>query len=156
MRHLLMILAAALVLANSPPVSAGLTPNQKTASRVLLEKMGGGDFSKLDEIYGPGFAVHSGDKTYDLEHDNASAKALRTAVPDMKVLVRRIAGDGNLVAVHWSASGTNSVAAAGLPGKGKTGGIEGMTFFRFDKGLIVEEWSVTDLLSMMRDLEMLP
>lgn len=134
------------------PASADVEADKKTASRVLLEKMGKGDFSRLDEIYGPGFKAHAGTRTVSLEEDNESGKAIRTAVPDLSVAVERVVGEDGLVAVHWSASGTNSVAAAGMPGKGKRLSVQGMTFFRFDKGRIVEEWSLTDEASLMRQL----
>lgn len=153
-RSLWALFAVALI-TFSMPARADTEDNKKTASRVLLEKMGKGDFSRLDEIYGPGFKAHAGDRTFTLEEDNASGKAIRSAAPDMVVAVERLIGDGDLVAVHWRATGTNSVAAAGMPGKGKRLSVQGMTFFRFDKGLIVEEWSITDQLSMMQQLGMM-
>ena len=143
------IISAALT---GPPARADVQANKVTASRVLLEKMGRGDFSRLDEIYGPGFAAHAGTRTFTLEEDNASGRAIRTAVPDLEVSVAHLVGEGDLVAVHWRARGTNSVAAAGLPGSGKRLEVQGMTVFRFANGRIVEEWSLTDQLSMLRQL----
>ena len=132
--------------------AAAQTANQKTAAHVFLVKMGKGDFSGLDRVYGPGFVVHSGGKSFTLEQDNESGKALRAAVPDMKVSVLRMAGETDLVAVHWRAAGTNSVASAGMPGNGMRASVEGMTFFRCDQGRIVEDWSVTDWMSLMKQL----
>jgi steroid delta-isomerase-like uncharacterized protein len=134
------------------PASADVAADKITASRVLLEKMGRGDFSKLDEIYGPGFVAHAGAKSYSLDEDNRSGLAIRAAVPDLQVMVDRLIGEGDLVAVHWRARGTNSVAAAGMPGKGATLEVEGMTIFRFRDGRIVEEWSLTDRLALMNQL----
>lgn len=153
MRDLTIVALAALALLYASPSLAVSGGNKATAARVLLEKLGKGDFSKIDEIYGPDFVVHSGGKTYSLAYDNASARALRTAVPDMKVAVERLVGEQEFVAVHWSATGTNTVAAAGLPGLGKSASVQGMTIFRFADGKIVEEWSVTDMLSLMQQLQ---
>ena len=149
LRH--MVFALVLTAAVSTPVSAE-TANQKAASHVFLEKMGKGNFSGLDRIYGPGFVVHSAGKKFTLEQDNESGKALRAAAPDVKVSVERMAGEADLVAVHWRAVGTNTAASAGMPGNGKAFDVEGMTFFRFDQGRIVEEWSVTDWMSLMKQL----
>lgn len=149
LRH--MMLALSLLTASAAPASAE-TANQRTAAHVFLVKMGKGDFSGLDRIYGPGFVVHSGGRSFTLEQDNESGKALRAAAPDGKVSVERMAGDGDLVAVHWRATGTNTVASAGMPGTGKSFDVEGMTFFRFDHGRIVEEWSVTDWMTLMKQL----
>lgn len=148
-RH--MVLALCLSTAVAAPAFAE-TANQKTAAHVFLVKMGKGDFSGLDRIYGPGFLVHSAGKKFTLEEDNESGKALRAAAPDVKVSVERMAGEADLVAVHWRATGTNTVASAGMPGNGKAFDVEGMTFFRFDQGRIVEEWSVTDWMTLMKQL----
>lgn len=144
-------LAAGLALLIAMPASAE-TPNQRTAAHVFLVKMGKGDFSGLDKIYAPGFVVRSAGKSYTLEQDNESGKALRAAAPDVKVSVERMAGESDLVAVHWRATGINSVASAGMPGSGKHFDVEGMTFFRFEQGRIIEEWSVTDWMTLMKQL----
>lgn len=149
LRHIVFALLP--VAAFSTSLSA-VTPNQQAAAHVFLVKMGKGDFSGLDRIYAPGFAVHSGGKSFTLEEDNKSGKALRAAAPDMKVSVERMAGDGDMVAVHWRAKGTNTVASAGMPGNGKPFDVEGMTFFRFDERRIIEEWSVTDWMTLMKQL----
>lgn len=152
MRMMVMALAAMAMTVGSTPAHGDMTVDKKTAARVLLEKMGRGDFSKLDEIYGPGFVAHSGGKRFTLDEDNESGKAIRAAAPDLEVFVDHLIGEGDLVTVHWRARGTNTVAAAGMPGNGKKLDVEGMTIFRFERGRIVEEWSLTDRLAMMRQL----
>ena len=149
LRHIVFALLS--VAAFSTPLSA-VTPNQQVAAHVFQVKMGKGDFSGLDRIYAPGFAVHSGGQNFTLEQDNESGKALRAAAPDMKVSVERMAGDGDMVAVHWRAIGTNTAASAGMPGNRKPFDVEGMTFFRFEQGRIIEEWSVTDWMTLTKQL----
>jgi steroid delta-isomerase-like uncharacterized protein len=129
-----------------------LDANTRTAKRVFLEKMGQGRFDKLDEIYGPGFVAHGASRDYTLEQDNESGKVWRAAFPDLKVAVDRTAAGNDMVAVHWHATGTNTVAAGGMPGKGAKASLEGMTFFRFVDGRIVEEWSVMDMLRLREQL----
>jgi steroid delta-isomerase-like uncharacterized protein len=68
----------------------------------------------------------------------------------MTVKVNRILAERDLVAVDWTASGTNTQAGMGFPATGKKIKIEGMTIFRFKAGKISEEWSVWDMLSVMR------
>lgn len=134
------------------PAQASPEEDKATAARVFEEKMGRGDFTRLDEIYGPGFVAHSSGQDFTLEEDNASGKAIRAAVPDLKVRVVRLLAEGSYVTVHWEADGTNSVAAGPYPGNGKRISTEGMTIFRFADGRIVEEWSITDQLRVMRQL----
>jgi steroid delta-isomerase-like uncharacterized protein len=150
--RLFAVLAAAVLSLAAMSVQADPEANTQIAKRVFLEKMGQGRFDKLDEIYGPGFVAHGGSRDYTLEEDNESGKAWRAAFPDLKVSVERTVANDELVAVHWSAAGTNTVAAAGTPGQGKKARIEGMTFFRFADGRIVEEWSIIDVAALNRQL----
>ena len=145
-----LLLSTALLFASA--TTAAESPNVHTAKRVLLEKMGEGRFDKLDEIYGPGFVAHGSTGDFTLDEDNESGKAWRRAFPDLKVTVERTAASGDLVAVHWRATGTNTVAAAGMPGEGTKADIQGMTFFRFKAGRIVEEWSLMDIATLMTQL----
>lgn len=140
------------LIGGSPTAMADEAQNTVTAKRVFLEKMGAGRFDKLDEIYGKGFVAHGSTGDYTLEQDNESGKEWRKACPDLKVLVRQTVAEGDKVAVHWNARCTNTVAAAGLPGKGGKADIDGMTIFRFKDAKIVEEWSLIDIATMQRQL----
>jgi steroid delta-isomerase-like uncharacterized protein len=131
---------------------AGTAENAVTARRVFLEYMAEGHFHGAAEIYGRNFIAHGASFNYTLEQDQASTRAWREAMPDLKVTVERTVADKDLVAVHWMATGTNTVAAGGLPGKGDRIGIEGMTFFRFSAGRILEEWSVIDVATLRKQL----
>lgn len=156
MRPILLTLCAIGLITGPASAGADVRADKATAARVLTEKMGRGDFSRLDEIYAPGFVAHAGGRQFTLEDDNASARAIRAAAPDLKVSVLRLIGEEPFVTVHWAATGTNTFAAAGMPGQGRRVSVEGMTIFRFERGRIVEEWSLTDQLSMMRQLGLLP
>jgi len=41
---------------------------------------------------------------------------------------------------------------AGMPGTGAKADVTGMTFFRFADGRIVEEWSLIDMATLMRQI----
>ena len=143
----------ALLLASLPAAAiAGPAENKAVASRVLLEKMGQGRFDIQPELYGPGFVAHGFGRNYTLAEDEASGRQLRAAFPDLAVKVDRIIAEGDMVALHWSSSGTNTVAVPGFPGKGKRATIDGMSFFRFADGKIVEEWSTYDNLTILKQL----
>ena len=134
--------------------SAGIAENRALASRILLERMGQGRFDIDGEIYGPGFVAHGFGRDFTLAEDQVSGRSLRAAFPDLAVRVDRVIGEGDLVAVHWSATGTNSVAVGPYPGNGRRVSLDGMSFFRVADGRIVEEWSTYDNLGVMRQLGM--
>ena len=147
----------ALLLASLPAAAlAGPAENKAVASRVLLEKMGQGRFDIQPELYGPGFVAHGFGRNYTLAEDEASARQLRAAFPDLVVKVDRIIAEGDMVALHWSSSGTNTVAVPGFPGQGKRATVDGMSFFRFADGKIVEEWSTYDNLTILKQLGLIP
>jgi steroid delta-isomerase-like uncharacterized protein len=147
----------ALLLASLPAAAiAGPAENKAVASRVLLEKMGQGRFDIQPELYGPGFIARGFGRNYTLAEDEASARQLRAAFPDLVVKVDRIIAEGDMVALHWSSSGTNTVAVPGFPGQGKRANVDGMSFFRFADGKIVEEWSTYDNLTILKQLGLIP
>ena len=131
---------------------AGIPDNVRTAKRVFLENMAEGRFERLDEIYGRNFVAHGAAADYTLEQDSAATKSWRAAMPDLKVTVERTVADKDLVAVHWKVLGTNTVVAGGMPGNGARIGIEGMSFFRFSSGRIVEAWTIVDIATLRKQL----
>jgi steroid delta-isomerase-like uncharacterized protein len=146
------LLAIAFSLSFSQDAAADTAGNVRIAKRVLLENMAQARFERLDEIYAPGFVAHGASANYNLEQDTAATRSWREAMPDLKVTVERTVAERDLVAVHWKVVGTNTVAAGGMPGKGDRVGIEGMTFFRFASGRIIEEWSVVDVATLRKEL----
>jgi steroid delta-isomerase-like uncharacterized protein len=124
--------------------------NKQVARSFFLEVLGQGRLDKYAESHTKDFVTHGENHEYTLEEDLAAAKEERKALPDMIVKVNRILAERDFVAVDWTASGTNTQAGMGFPATGKKIKIEGMTIFRFKAGKICEEWSVWDMLSVMR------
>lgn len=156
MRLSLILIVVGLCAAFPTAATAGPAENKAIAERLLLERMGQGRFEISDEIYGPGFVAHGFGRDFTLAEDEESGRALRRAFPDLSVQVDRAVGEGDLVAVHWSATGTNSIAGGGFPGNNRRVSIDGMSFFRFADGRIVEEWSVYDRQAIADQLSAQP
>ena len=102
------------------------------------------------ESHSKNFVAHGGTRDATLEEDIAAAREERQAMPDMKVKVNQILAERDLVAVYWTAWGTNAQPGMGFPATGKKISVDGMTIFRFKAGKICEEWSLWDMLSVMR------
>lgn len=126
--------------------------NKQIARSFFEEVLDQGRFDRYAESHAKDFVAHGGNRDYTLEEDMAAAKEERKALPDMKVRVNQILAERDLAAVYWNASGTNTQAGMGFPATGKKIKIDGMTIFRFKAGKISEEWSVWDMLSVMRQL----
>ena len=130
--------------------------NKQVARSFFEEVLGQGHLDRYAESHAKDFAAHAGDHDATLEEDMAIAREERKAFPDMKITVDQILAERDLVAVRWIASGTNTQAGMGFPATGKTMKISGMTLFRFKAGRISEEWNAWNVLSVMRQLGLLP
>jgi steroid delta-isomerase-like uncharacterized protein len=130
--------------------------NKAVARSFFEDVLDQGRFDKYAQSHAPDFVAHAGDHDAPLAEDIAAAQEERKALPDMRVKVNEIVADRDLVAVYWTASGTNSHEGMGFPATGKKITIPGMTLFRFRAGKISEEWSVFDMLSIMRQAGLLP
>jgi steroid delta-isomerase-like uncharacterized protein len=124
--------------------------NKQIARSFFEEVLDKGRFDRYAESHARDFVAHGADHNATLEEDIAAAKEERKALPDMHVTVNQSLAERDLVAVYWIASGTNTQAGMGFPATGKKIKIDGMTIFPFRAGKICEEWSVWDMLSVMR------
>ncbi|HYU45539.1 MAG TPA: ester cyclase [Terriglobales bacterium] len=130
--------------------------NKGVARSFFEEVLGQGRLDKYGESHAKDFVAHASDHDATLEEDMAAAREERKALPDMGVRVNQMVAERDLVAVYWTSTGTNTQAGMGFPATGKKIKVEGMTLFRFKGGKILEEWSVWDMLSVMRQAGLLP
>jgi steroid delta-isomerase-like uncharacterized protein len=130
--------------------------NKAVARGFFEEVLDQGRFDKYAESHSSDFVAHAGDRLATLEEDIAAAREERKAIPDLHVKVNQSVAEGDLVAVYWTAWGTNTHEGMGFPATGRKISIPGMTLFRFKAGKISEEWSVFDMLQAMRQAGLLP
>jgi len=139
---------------------AGPTNEQeknKEVARTFFEVvLGQNHLERYAESHSKDFVAHGEAHDASLEEDMAEAKEERRIMPDVKVRVNQILAERDLVAVYWTAWGTNTQPGMGLPGTGKKISVDGMTIFRFKAGKICEEWSVWDMLSVMQQAGVVP
>lgn len=129
----------------------------KAVARFFFEQvLDKGNLDRYLESHAENFVVHTRTGDLPLSADLAAAREERTALPDMHMKVNEIIAERDLVAVYWTASGTNTHEGMGFPATGKSVVAPGMTLFRFVHGKIVEEWSVYDMLAVMQQLGLLP
>ena len=111
---------------------------------------------KYAESHARNFVAHGGSRDYTIAEDAAAAKEERQAVPDLRMTVNHMVAEKDMVAVYWTASGTNTHEGMGFPATGKKIKTSGMTLFRFKAGKIIEEWSVWDELSVLKQTGLFP
>jgi len=156
MHRLALLLLALTVMLSAPVTAKDVEASNKAVARSFFEDVL--DKGKLEDYaksHAPDFVAHSEGGIASLEEDMTAAREQRKALPDMRVKVNQIVAEGDLVSVYWTASGTNTAAGWGIPATGKSVTASGMTLFRFERGLIQEEWSVFNMYSILKQLGLL-
>jgi steroid delta-isomerase-like uncharacterized protein len=150
----LLLLAMAIPCQAQP---AGEQEKNKTVARIFFEEvLGRGKLEKYSESHATDFVAHGTERDYTLAEDMSAAREERTALPDMQIVVNHMVAEGDLVAVHWTAWGTNTQPGMGLPATGKKIRVSGITIFRFKAGKITDEWSAWNMLSVLTQAGLFP
>lgn len=118
-----------------------LAANAKDA----LERVCSGKaLDSLPRYYSQEFVDHVNEMKFQgLEGARRSVELYTKVLSDLDVVVKEQLTDGDRVTSRFVVSGKTF---------GKTISINGITISRFQDGLIVEDWSVTDTLGMLRQL----
>jgi predicted ester cyclase len=115
--------------------SATEQDKNKAVARLFFEEvLGQGKLQKYSDSHTTDFVAHGTERDFSLAEDISAAREERTAMPDMQIAVNHMLAEGDLVAVHWTAWGTNSQPGMGLPATGKKIRVSGITIFRFKGG----------------------
>ena len=157
MRRFALLLLALTVVFSAPVTAKDAEARNKAVARSFFEDvLDKGRLEDYAKSQAPDFIAHSEGRPASLEEDMTAAREQRKALPDMRVKVNNIVAEGDFVSVYWTASGTNTAAGWGIPATGKSVSASGMTLFRFERGLIQEEWSVFNMYSILKQLGLLP
>ena len=138
-----------LVLMTLPCFADETAINKAVAKRVYEEGLSRGIFTVP---YTDDFVGHGGSTTFTHEDGMKEAKGWRSAFPDLAVNVDLIVAERDLVAVRWTARGTNSGSGNGIPATGRKVQVSGTAIFRFVDGRIAEEWTSADVRGLMKQL----
>jgi steroid delta-isomerase-like uncharacterized protein len=141
-------------------LSAGCRETEESrkavARRVFEEIFNESKFEIAAELYAKDFVNHGMTRDIGLAEDQAAARGWKSAFPDLKMQVDKVIAEGDLVAVLWSGTGTNTGEGNGLPATGKKLTGRGITIWRIEGGKIREEWSEFDQMRILSQLGLLP
>ena len=120
-------------------------PDLATAAKQALECVcSGAERDAAPRYYSSEFVDHVNDfEPRGLEGVRRSVELYTSVLDDLQVSVEEQLVDGNRVTSRFVVTGTN---------RGRLVRFNGITISRFDNGRIVEDWSVTDTLGMLRQL----
>jgi steroid delta-isomerase-like uncharacterized protein len=130
-----------------------LEANKALVLRTHEEVWSKGNLDLIDELYSPDYVAHwaYGEDT-DREGIREMITEARTAFPDMTEEVVHIVAEGDLVVTHFISSGTFTGTMNGLEPSGRKISRPEIAVHRIVDGKIVEQWTVSDQMTLMRQL----
>jgi len=157
---------ALIAIAGCMPRIKGNAMEKEEVRRMYLEIYNDGNIELIDELFAPEFVSRNQGRNpgqqeiKDHETMKIVIREVITAIPDIELKIDEILVDGDLAAWHGSLSGTNTgplkIAGKTIPPTKKRIRMEVTTFLRFENGKIVETYGLNDMLSLMRQLELIP
>jgi len=124
-----------------------------------IEVFGQGRMEVIDEVLAPDFVDH-GTVPPGMPPGPDGVKAfvavVRVAFPDLAITIDHAIAEGDLVALHITASATMKGEFAGMPPSGKHATWEAVHISRFVNGKVAEHWVVQDQLGMLQQLGFVP
>jgi predicted ester cyclase len=138
-------------------VEASAEENEAISLRWHEEVINGQNLDVIDEIVTPDVIHHAG--TFpDGQGPDAIELVLGmllTGFPDAHHTVEQVISDGDRVVTVWRAEGTHEGEFQGYAPTGTHVTWTGINVFRFECGLIAEEWSEVDGLGRLRQMGVL-
>ncbi len=128
--------------------------NMGIVRRAHSEVWSQANMAAVDELYAPEYVAHwtsSPDTRGPAELKKLISEA-HAAIPDYEEEVRQIVAGGSLVVTRFSSGGTFTGTVMGVVIKNKKVRRQGMAIHRLAAGKIIEQWTIEDDLSLMRQL----
>ncbi len=167
-----MLLLAAIVLCglyscNQPAATTGESANSdKTADmkaryKLIYEAFGSGNTAAIDTLLSTNSEDHAADPAMNLPKGPAGLKQMiaqmRQQSPDLKVDMKHVAVDGDILIGYGTMSGTNTGAAPNMPATNKKWSADFSDVVKFGNDMkMTDHWGVYDEAKIMRDMGLMP
>ncbi len=119
-----------------------------------------GNVDIVYETFTEDYHAHAQNPEHDLHSAKAHAdfiSAFRSSFPDVKVNIKHIVADDDMVMSHMLWEGTHSgTPYMGIPPTGKPVSVAVVGLNRFVGPKIVEAWGIVDTLTMLQQLGVIP
>jgi steroid delta-isomerase-like uncharacterized protein len=112
------------------------------------------DVAVIDELSDPNLLDHNPlpDQRPGLAGFKDTIAFYDATFPGTKVELHHVFGQGDLVATHWTVSGTHKGEFFGIPATGRDVSVEGMNVYRVVDGKVTDVWTQFDGLGLMEQL----
>ncbi len=133
--------------------------NKKTARRIVIELINGGNLELIDKLLAPNFIEHAAPPGVGQGRESfrQMIPMLRAAFPDLEYTIEDQVAEGDRVAQRLVGHGTMQGSFLGMAPTGKRAEWQEMHIHRFDAdGKLAEHWETSNELGMMAQLGLAP
>jgi len=130
-------------------------PSLPQYQKTWVEGLNRGDLSAAHTSFAPECVIHItgvAEPVKGVEAWKGVVGAFLTAFPDLHFTMEDHVTSGNIVAMRWTARGTQRGPLGPLPATGRSIRIDGLLFDRVENGRVVERWEQFDQTLMMQQL----
>ncbi len=112
------------------------------------------DMAVIDELSDPNLVDHNPfpDQQPGMAGYKETIAFLSATFPDQQVELHHVFGQGDLVATHWTVTGTHKGEFFGIPATDRKVAVEGMNVYRVVDGKVTDVWTQFDGLGLMEQL----
>lgn len=79
-------------------------------------------------------------------------KAFFTAFPNLQLTVIETLCEGERIAIRYQIAGNQQVTFLDIPAQGRRMNVAGVSFLRFQHGLVIERWNLLDQAAILQQL----
>ena len=130
-----------------------LEQNKTLFKRFVDEVFNKKNVAVIDELMDPNMVEHNLGTLQELK---ALITAFLGAFPDLHVTVDDLIAEGDKIVGRVTLTGTQQGELMGIPATGKKVSFSEILIIRISNGKVVEHWEVTDTMSMMQQLGVIP
>lgn len=127
----------------------------KAVVRACFENASQGNFDALDEIVTEDYLLHP-EEVHGADGLKEMVQGYRDGLNGLRVTIDQQFTEGDYVATRYTITGTHDGDLMGAPPTGKDVAFTGITISRCEGGRIVEEWEITDAVSLLGQIGALP
>ncbi len=155
MRSRILLGAVALGILGASPAEANVKKNKELCKKFYEQVVNQGKMEMFDELIAEDFIEH--EEMPGLASGREGVRQfftmLRGAFPDIKMDIKFMVAEGDLVSIYLEMSGTHKGEFMGMPASGNTFTTGVVDIVRIKRGKAVEHWGVTDVMRMMHQLQ---
>jgi len=149
---------AVVVPAATPPVDQATVEANKDLMHRMFDAVNTADVTTLDTMFSPDFFNHNPNPGYpaDWEGLKSTMLSFRGPFPDQVTTVNQEIAEDDLVVVHVTVRGTMEGSAYGVAPCQCKVEYDGINIVRIENGLIVENWSIYEVVSLLSQIGAIP